>query len=319
MTNLRRIFFEPWGLGDALVAAAVAREIPECSALACKNRWHPILRAVLPESMGMMPLELPYTLRDKKSAWQRGELPPIHGEPCEVLSIRGDFRDWLAAKHLFPQGRTRMNGWLQFAPHYSLLLDLPFAIGVLPVRNRYRAWAELAGFPFGRLERTYRTLQARAPKSGDVLIHIGAYRRSRQYPHVGELRKALARRGHKTMLLSGPDDPLPAGINKADVNRALDLELVDSLRRAKYVITNDSAAMHLAALLGCRTIVIARVTNIFEWLPPATQFVASPKMPRGYRMDRRYNSDEVLTDWPTAEQIADAIGAEIVNSQEPMV
>jgi|GEM_PF-2595395 hypothetical protein len=279
------VFFEPWGFGDAVIAAAVAREVPD-AVLAIKPQWQPLL-----SPLRIVPVSLPYTTRDRRHVWDMSNAGTLLTEPCEVLNIRGDPRDWWAAKRLFPAGRRRFNGWLQFAPHYIGLLDWKLR----PVRNRYRAWAALAGIPFAQLEASYRQRQAAAPRNRRVIIHTGASRRCRQYPHCAELATLLRQRGFDPVVVTG-------------VEQARDAALVEIFRHAEWVVANDSGPMHLAAYLGCRTLAIARVTNIHEWLPPATRFVASPWMPRGYRMDPRYNSDEVLTGWPAPAEVAAALG-----------
>jgi hypothetical protein len=302
-----RVLFEPWGLGDVLIAAAILCEQPAEAAIACKGRWHPLLRAIIPEEVDLLPIELPYTTTLRRSAFDCGEIAPVLTDRCDVLNIRGDLRDWRAVRKLFPHGRIRMNGWIEFPPHYSRILDLPFALGLLKTRNHYRAWAALAGVPFSALEEAYRRRQSSAPHGGKIVIHLGSSRRSRQYPHAQRLGQLLEQKGFSIDFTAGPNDPLPEGIGENQVRRLVDQAVVDLLRTAQHVITNDSSAMHLAAMLGCRTLVVARVTNIHEWVPPATQFVASPKMPRGYRPDPRYNSDERLNDWPTPEAVVEKL------------
>jgi hypothetical protein len=289
-----KIFFEPWGLGDAVIAAAVAREVPD-AVLACKPQWQSLLAPAQ-----FLTVELPYTTRHRRSIGDMKNATPVLTETCEVLNIRGDVRDWFAARRLFPRGRRRFNGWLQFAPHYVGLLDWKLR----PVRNRYQTWANLAGVPFAQLEASYRQRQATAPRNGRIVIHTGAGRRSKQYPLVAELAALLRQHGFEPVMLTGPADAALAG-----AERVSDAPLVDAFRAAEWVIANDSGPMHLAAFLGCRTVAVARVTNIHEWLPPAARFVASPLMPRGYRRDRRYNSDAVLTGWPPPEEVVAAIGA----------
>ena len=107
--SVARILFEPWGLGDTLVAVATAREMTGPVRLACQEKWHALLRLLLPSTTDLLPVTLPYTLRDKPSRWRRGPVRAVETGPCEVLSIRGDPRDWLAARDLFPRGKIRMS------------------------------------------------------------------------------------------------------------------------------------------------------------------------------------------------------------------
>jgi hypothetical protein len=297
------IYFEPWGLGDVLIAAATLRERPADSALACKSRWHPLLRAILPTGVDLMAVELPYTTNSRRNAFDLGAICPLVTNHCDVLNIRGDLRDRRAARRLFPAATIRFSGWREFLPHYSRAFDIPYAAGWLTVRNHYRAWAELAGVSFLAVEQAYQQRQSTAPRTGKIVVHLGSSRRSRQYPHLQRLAQLLKAKDFDTDFAAGPNDPLPDGLHEDQIHRLADQAVVDRLRNAEHVITNDSAAMHLAAMLGCRTLVIARVTNIHEWIPPATRFVASPQMPCGYKPDRRYNSDEVLEDWPAPEEV----------------
>jgi hypothetical protein len=305
--RLTTIYFEPWGLGDVLVAAAILRENPAAAALACKSRWHPLLRAVLPESVPLLPVELPYTTGERRGPFDCGAITPLTTDRCEVLSIRGDIRDRGAARRLFPAAVIRVSGWCDFPPHYSWLLDIPYADGWLKVRNHYRAWAGLGHVPYERLQSSYRHRQEVAPRNKRVVVHAGSHWRAKQYPHVAALRQVLQQRGYTVQIVAGPNDRLPSALTEGDVARLVDQPLMDAFRVAEFVVTNDSAAMHLAALLGCHTLAIARVVNIAEWLPPATWFIASRKMPRGYRPDPRLTTDQELEDWPRPEEVVDTL------------
>jgi len=303
----KTIYFEPWGLGDVLIAAAIAREKPADSVLACKSRWHPLLRALLPAEIDLLGVELPYTTNSRRNAFDLDAISPLVTDPCNVLNIRGDVRDRRAARRLFPAATCRFTGWCEFLPHYSAVFDVPYAAGWLKVRNHYRAWAELAGVAYDRLSSAYRERQRNAPSNGSVTIHAGSHWPAKQYPDVAALGELLRQKGYKTHVVVGPNDPLPPAVKESDVARLVDQSLMSALSASEFVVTNDSAALHLAAWLGCRTLVIARVVNIGEWLPPAARFVSSAKMPRGYRPDPRLTANRVLEDWPGVEQVVEAL------------
>lgn len=297
------ILFEPWNMGDALIAAAIALQDPTRLILACNSRWHPLIHAAA-EGMTapeLIAVDLKYTNRGRTGRWNFGPIPPISISATTVSTIRGDVRDYIAAKKLFPGASIRSSGWLAFAARRSALLDAPYAKSWLPVRNRYRAWASIASVPWQQVERFYQQ-KLPEPAAPLVTVHIGAQWRSKQYPHVAKLA-ALLTKTHPIQILAAPGDPLPAGIAETDVRRLIDHELVDALRASSRVLVNDSGPMHLAAILRCRTYPVARMSAIEEWLPPATVPIESKDAPKGYRPHPGYMSDSVADGWPSPEDI----------------
>src|SRR5215813_6283611 len=108
----KQVLFEPWHLGDAVIAASVLRMRPHAFALACQTRWHALLRGALAESPGieLIPVDLPYVNRaakipcDLHAAYSR-----CHA--ARVLGIRGDVRDLYAARRIFSRTPIEMCGW----------------------------------------------------------------------------------------------------------------------------------------------------------------------------------------------------------------
>lgn len=297
------ILFEPWNMGDALIAAAITLQDPIRLALACNSRWHSLIRAATegttpPE---LIPVDLDYTNRGRQGRWNSGPLTPISTSATQVATIRGDIRDYRAAKELFPNATIQTSGWLPFAARHFALLDLPYAKGWLPIRNRYRAWASIAFVPWQHIESFYEQ-KPPEPIPPRITIHIGAQWRSRQYPHVAKLVSHLIKT-HPVQIVAAPGDPLPAGIAEPDVRRLIDHELINAFRTSTHVIVNDSGPMHLAALLRCRTHPIARISSIEEWLPPATIPIEAKATPKGYRPHPAYMSDTIIEGWPSPEEI----------------
>jgi glycosyl transferase family 9 (putative heptosyltransferase) len=305
------ILFEPWNLGDVIIAASVLRELPYPAALACHPNWHSLLRSALPQKMdlSLIPIELPYTTRGRSHAFEfsSSENDDAARAARLVLSIRGDLRDYFAARRLFPLARIRMSGWIRFLARKNSLIDFPYAHGLLPIENRYRSWAKLLGIPFRQIESTYAQNQGAGPKNRRVIIHFGAQWRSKQFPHVLELSEILRDEGYEVVLVAGQSDLLPPKVTPESVVRAENQNLVTLFRSAEQVITNDSGPMHLATFLGCRTTTIARTSSVEEWVPPATRVVAAEQTPRGYRQRKSYMSDEILPDWPSAMSVAQAL------------
>jgi hypothetical protein len=304
VTDTRKlILFEPWNMGDALIAAAIALQDPTRLALACNSRWHPLLRAAAegiptPE---LIEVDLDYINRNRKGRWNSRRLTAISTSAIQVATIRGDIRDYRAAKKLFANATIHSSGWLPFAARRSALLDMPYAKGWLPTRNRYRAWARIASVPFQHVEQFYEQ-KPRTATPPRITIHTGAQWRSKQYPHVAKLAELLTK-NHPVQIVAAPRDPLPEGIAEPDVRRLIDRELIDAFRSSSHVIVNDSGPMHLAAILRCSTHPIARASSIEEWLPPTVTAIKAKSTPKGYRPHPGYMSDSILEGWPSPEDI----------------
>jgi hypothetical protein len=310
------LLFEPWNLGDAIIAASFARLAPDRFVLACNSRWHEVLTLASSGSLNLLPLDLPYVWRTGKKYFSLGDAAASAAEfksnthqKIEVISIRGDIRDCIAAHRLFPRADFKFTGLLYFCARKTAMLDFPFKHGYLRVRNRYRAWAEAVGIPFNEIECAYSPTERRG--DAPVLIHVGAQWRSKQYPHVSQLAELLRKRGLRVEILAGPNDPLPEGITADMVQRPKWPELVAYFRTARHVISNDSGPMHLAAYLGCQTLALSRCSNIQEWLPPGATALSSPSAPHGYRPTPEYWSDQVLPDWPLPNEVMAVIESEV--------
>jgi hypothetical protein len=297
------ILFEPWSMGDALIAAAIALQEPTRLALACNSRWHDLIRAATEgvAAPKLIAADLSYVDRSRKGRWDSGSLPVLSTSATNVATIRGDVRDTIAARKLFPGASVRSTGWLAFAARRSALLDMPYAKGWLPVRNRYRAWASITSVPWRQVQHFYEQ-KLPEPASPLVTIHVGAQWRSKQYPHVARLVNLLSSICH-VQIVAAPGDPLPNGVAETDVRRLINQPLVDAFRASSRVIVNDSGPMHLAAILRCHTSPVVRVSGIREWLPPATIPIEAKLIPRGYRPHPSYMSDSVLEGWPSPEEV----------------
>jgi len=304
-----KILFEPWNLGDAIIAASIARLAPDRLALACNSKWHEVLTLASNGSLKLIRLDLPYVWRTDKNFFSLGEAAAIGSgfsaeqkRRIEVVSIRGDVRDLVAAHRIFKGAAFNFSGWLPFCARKSSLIDLPFRLGLLTVRNRYHAWAKAARIPLDNVERSYDTPSGKRADA-PVVIHTGAQWRSKQYPQVADLAALFREAGNRVTILAGPDDPLPAGVDPEDIHRPGWPELVSQLRDAKFVVTNDSGPMHLAAYLGSKTLVLSRCSNILEWLPLGTKAISSPMAPKGYRPVPAYWTDRILNAWPSPEEV----------------
>jgi len=303
MQNHKLILFEPWNLGDAVIAFATALQDPERIALACSSRWHSILRhaACGMDVPTLIPADLGYVTRHKHKASMKA-LPMELTRGATVLSIRGDVRDYRAAKALFPDSTIKMTGWISFLAKRSALIDYGFAKGWLGVRNRYEAWARLAGVDWSKIQDFY--AQHRTSSIPSVVIHVGAQWRSKQFPDAAHLLQSL-RRICNVKAIAGPGDPLPEGIRESDVSRLVDGGLVTAFAASTHVVANDSGPMHIAALLRCRTFVVTNRAAMREWMAPAAVSIEAQASFRGYHAPRL--SDAILPEWPETEAIVNQL------------
>jgi hypothetical protein len=300
MNSKKAILFEPWNLGDVMIVLAIALQAPHRLSIACSSKWHELIRSVTEGMVApeLISTDLGYVTRNKNRSFKFKDLPTIPTNDT-VLSIRGDARDYYAARTMFPNSRIVVRGWLPFIAKRVPLFDIPFANEWFPIRNCYRAWASLAKVEWSDVARFYEKKQ---PIEGDplVVVHVGAQWRSRQFPDVARLVDLL-KKSYNVQIVAGPGDPVPYGVDESDVLRLVNGELADMFRSSSYVITNDSGPMHLAALLRCRIMVVTRQAAIREWLPPTAIAVESQYSPKGYRSAPL--SDSIASGWPTADEV----------------
>lgn len=304
------VFFEPWGMGDAVIALSIAIQQPQRFILACNPKWHDLLRAAaLEDELPMLvPMEVKYGTRAPSG--ETTSLPELPEEPIRAIySVRGDPRDYRNIRRLFPNVPLHMNGWVAFFAKRVSLLNFPYRRGWLPVTNRYHGWADLTDVPWASVEAFYRQRQARTV-THQIAIHLGAQWRSRQYPHVAQLAQLL-RNSADVLIVAGPGDKLPEGVAESDVVRPSGADLVHTLRTCSHAITNDSGPMHLAAFLGLRTVCIARQLSLEQWIPPLALGVQSEETPLGYQpvSMATYLSDTPDGNWKSPEDVVQAMQA----------
>jgi hypothetical protein len=303
MSSRKRILFEPWALGDALIAASALALRPGDYVLVCQEKWHPIILEALPTAAASDLIAIRASYEAKNGSGLGCIIDPrcrdLNGS--DVFSIRGDLRDYYLARTIFGKSKVRMRGWIPFLARKLPLFDLPFRHGLFQVKNRYRMWLDLLGIDPGELERLYAPRPR--PATGKAAIHVGAQWRSKQFPEVKRLAALLAERGLTVELLAGEGDPLPEGVAAEQVRVVMGQALVSRLKAYDFVVTNDSGPMHLAALLGVPTVAVGRSSNIDCWAPPPVLTVASEKMPKGYAPMRGYWSGQGVAGWPAPERI----------------
>ena len=300
----KKLFFEPWGLGDAIIAARVASNKTDIG-LCIKPQWHPIVNALYP-SLCLLPVSLDYTSKQKKLKSVLKQIFSLSAIDYSgtVISIRGDIRDRIAMRRMFPKAKILVNGYYAFTAKKIPLLNLPVKMGLLSVINRYDRWCYAAKLkPLN--ENSSKTVQKPIQT---IAIHIGTSWLSKRYPWWFKLGAILERRGYNVYYLYSPEDRL-ARSEKEYEEKLLyfsNEDLVSFIRdKVDLVIVNDSAPMHLASALNKKVLVFSAVSNIEEWLPPGPVIVLAKNRIRGYAPLSIYKHDDIIPDnrlWFTPEE-----------------
>lgn len=105
--------------------------------------------------------------------------------------------------------------------------------------------------------------------ASDVVIHPGSGGRRKNWPaeHFTELAARLQAQGREVTWSLGPAEenrPLPAGPHLSGLPL---VELAAHLAGARLYIGNDSGITHLAAAVGCPTVVVFGPTDPGVWAP----------------------------------------------------
>ncbi len=294
-----RLLYEPWGLGDACIAAAVAASLDGVD-LACRTQWHEIIHAALArrgKTLQLISADPDFGIRSLESTGQNGKVSQQHVY-SEVLSIRGDPRDYMAMRRDFPGAAITITGWSASLARRIKLFDLLWS-QFLPPESRYVQWMDCIASRSVKLP-----VSIPLPdKIKSVGIHVGAQWRSKQYPHVAQLGSELQKMGLAVEILAGPGDPLPVGVYELNVERCTGRQMVERMAKFDLVITNDSGPMHVAYLAEIPFISLFGTANAAEWAPIGARYLAASFMPSGYKSLSCYGSDLVLSGWPPPNDI----------------
>jgi heptosyltransferase III len=109
-----------------------------------------------------------------------------------------------------------------------------------------------------------------SPERRDIVIHPGSGGKHKNWPlqHFLEVAGIVEQRGRAVTWCRGPAEfPLPPPPHDSILEQIPLLELARVLAAAKLYIGNDSGITHLAAAVGCPTIVLFGPTNPIVWAP----------------------------------------------------
>ncbi len=108
-----------------------------------------------------------------------------------------------------------------------------------------------------------------------AVLHVGAAYFTKQWApqRFAELARWLrSEQALEPVILTGPDQPLPAGLGEFESFGDLDLDrMMALLREAKLFVGNDSGPAHVAAAFGVPSVVIFGSSNSRVWYPWRTR------------------------------------------------
>ena len=296
------ILFEPWHLGDAIIAAKFANHLSNKKyqvELACNSKYHKLISAIYP-SVNLFEVNLNYTTKNER--WPvLSNLSEIDSKNTIVYSQRGDLRDYLVAKKMLPEAKLQFSGWYEFLAGRSAILDLPFRLLNKRVKSRYQMWEELLDIqdpvPKGKLKRNGKR----------ICIHVGAGWKNRIYPWYKDLQNALIDNAFEVQIICSSNE------EKDLFDDALllrDHVLVSYLKEhCDLLITNDSAPMHIGSALNMPTVSIFGNTGVIEWCPRNVVPIYN-KVWKGYKYHYPYQVDRMdfsKTRWPSVSNIMKTI------------
>lgn len=298
-----KVVYEPWGLGDACIAASVAVESDD-TILACRTSWHDVITTSIRRTgkdLKLLSADLDYGVRQPSDA-NGIKSKQTTDEPCSVFSVRGDPRDYYNIYRSFKGAKIKMTGWLISLARRVSIVD--FLLKRLrPVQSRYLQWARCLGVDPSLLK-SATPLPSKITRVG---IHIGAQWKSKQYPFVGALREQLISRGIEVVVFASTKDPIPEGLQENIVLRCIGAEMVNQLATCDVVVTNDSGPMHVCYVADIPFLAICGTSNAREWVPPGGAYIAAKFMPSGYKSVSTYASDQVLDGWPEADAVVNLV------------
>jgi ADP-heptose:LPS heptosyltransferase len=303
------VIFEPWALGDAIIAASAARQLKQKTLVVIQSKYLGIITDLLAEAknVSVMGINLKYTERAKGKRFIVDALRQNSAgiSTKYVYSIRGDFRDHLIASRLFPKSKILTNGWIGFFARRIKFFDRLLTIFKIQVKNRYELWDRLLNLDSQKIKNLPAIASQEKKTERKIIIHIGAQWRSKAYPDVYTLARNLTQLDYNCIIGYGPGDPPPRWEGK--IMFLEDKNCITEFLNCQLIITNDSSAMHLAAFLGRPTLVIASISNIQEWIPPGVIAVCSTDMPTSYTPKNNYMSDSNDALWPHPDLVLDKI------------
>lgn len=276
--------FEPWGLGDLVIALAGAAQLRTHGhkvTVICNPLWGPVVRAFYPD-IEMVPFFAPWTSDTGKYDPRRysfASLRSLHTflsgrRVTAIIDPRGDIRGKLLLRLLtrIPVLSFPMKS---FSNRYDWVNGLCSALSIpyTPQVMKRSAWDK------------------------KVVCFFGASRLNRKLPTAKsvELLRMLLESDFQVSVVLEPDqNPFITDDRIIFISGEVH-KIIAVVRAAGAVISTDSGWLHVAAMSGVATIGLFGFDNAGQWAPPGCRVVlAEEYLPAEHRYKREYGDADPL-------------------------
>jgi len=273
------LIFEPWNLGDLIIAANFARYISERFGIKisfiCKPRWAEWLSSQNFVQV-VFAFEAPWTEI-------RGKYNPFNYSPRQIYElgrfikqanvdfiwdVRGDVK-----QRLFLKAITRKR---VYSPKYPERINVYERLSFFIKDNARNI--ESATFEYSQREE--------AARINVVTVFVDSYWPNRQLPYQksSELISSLLSSGYFVKLIVPPDKDyefaeefLNRFPNSISLLKNSILMIAEEIKKSDLVISTDSGWLHMAYYYRVPRIGLCGFDNHLEWAPPGTKIVLADK------------------------------------------
>jgi len=296
------LIFEPWNLGDLIIAADSAKKLTKLNfkiSFVCDPKWSEWLKS-LSFIESVVEFHIPWSEKVKKYDVRKYNIKEILNLRKEINKIkpnciwepRGDIRNYLFLSFLLQ--KKIISFW--YKKNINVYKRIDYFIKYLGIKN-------------------YKTVVNNKKKEiKHIICFFGAYWKNKRVPFdvAYILVEHILERGYNISIILQPDDskdrwqsvlkeyPSKIFLIKDDL-----LKISSKIREADLCISTDSAFLHMAYFYNVRTIGLFASLNADEWAPPDCKVIyAKNPIPAKLRYKFEYENIQPLKNLPISDVIS---------------
>jgi len=286
------LIFEPWNLGDLIIAAESAKKLAKLNfkiSFICDPKWSVWLSS-LSFTENIIEFHLPWTEKQKKYDFKKykiSEMLKLRKEinkikPDYIWDSRGDIRNYLFLSFLLQKKIVSFRN-----------------IKNINVYNRINYFIKYLGTENNKSE-----LINKKRKIKHIICFFGAYWKNRRVPleEASILVEHILEMGYNISIILQPEDskdkwkfiyekaPSKVFLIKDDI-----LAVASKIKQADLCISSDSAFLHMAYFYNVSTIGLFASLNADQWAPPNCKVIYAEKpIPAKLRYKFKYEDVQPL-------------------------